>query len=102
MALDEARSFGLPIFALAGGNTRAHVEPGGNGELFDSLEALAEACVNLAREPRRLGSYLREAVRLRPRERYTWADAARGFVAQLEPLLQAEAAPAPLPPEIRP
>ncbi len=102
MALDEARSFGLPIFALAGGNSRAHVEPGGNGELFESLGALAEACVNLAREPKRLGSYLREAVRLRPRERYTWADAARAFVQQLEPLLVSGEARTPLPREIQP
>jgi glycosyltransferase involved in cell wall biosynthesis len=95
MALDEARAFGLPIFALAGGNARAHVEPGANGELFDSLEGLAEACVNLAREPKRLGSYLREAVRLRPRDRYIWADAARLFLEQLEALLAGEKVRAP-------
>ena len=102
MALDEARAFGLPIFALAGGNARAHVVPGGNGELFESLTALAEACVNLAREPRRLGSYLREAVRLRPRERYTWADAAQALLAQLVTLWEGEGAPLPVPKERAP
>jgi glycosyltransferase involved in cell wall biosynthesis len=49
MALQEARSFRLPILALNRGNVSAHVR--GNGKLFDSLEELVDCFVSLTRHP---------------------------------------------------
>jgi glycosyltransferase involved in cell wall biosynthesis len=83
MALAEARSLGIPLLALRGGNAEALVGAVSGGQLVDDEVELARATARLARDAieheRRLSlAYER---RLAPR---TWADAARELSAQLE------------------
>jgi glycosyltransferase involved in cell wall biosynthesis len=84
IALAEARAVGVPILALAGGNAAAHVTAEGGGALVEDDEALARACLGLARDRassrERLGK-ARARARLVPAR--SWSDAAREFSAQL-------------------
>jgi glycosyltransferase involved in cell wall biosynthesis len=89
MALAEARTAGVPILATAGGNTGALVEPRSGGEVLDTPDRLADACVALVRSPiehrRRLT--LARAHALPPR---SWSIAASDFVAQMKRANQME------------
>jgi len=82
MVLGEARALGLPIVALAAGNTPAHVLPGAGGELVASDAELARACARLCRDAaeheRRLGLAHGQRLAARP-----WAQAACELLAQL-------------------
>lgn len=51
MALQEARSFRLPILALDGGNAKAHVRTGGNGKLFEDHRGMAHCFTFLTSHP---------------------------------------------------
>jgi glycosyltransferase involved in cell wall biosynthesis len=81
MALAEARTVGRPILATGGGNVRELVTQDSGGEVFPTLEHLADACVALARNPvehqRRLRLARANALAPRP-----WGVAASEFLAQ--------------------
>ena len=79
MALQEASGFGLYLMVLDAGNTASHVRRGA-GEIFDSIEALAERFCELAREPEERSRLLRRMPAPSPAP--TWPDAARRFLAQ--------------------
>jgi glycosyltransferase involved in cell wall biosynthesis len=51
MALAEARTLGLPVVAVAGGNVATLVSPASGGEVVADARALGAACVALARDP---------------------------------------------------
>jgi glycosyltransferase involved in cell wall biosynthesis len=82
MALNEARVVGVPILARAGGNAAAHVVAEAGGALLHSDDALAQACVALARSPElmRERSAAARAHAVQPR---AWARAAEELLAQL-------------------
>lgn len=82
MALNEARVVGVPILAFGGGNAAAHVATEAGGELLDSDDGLARACVALARDPELLRARS-TAARAHAVEPRTWARAAEEFAAQL-------------------
>lgn len=81
MAVFAARAAGVPILARRGGNVAAHVEEDAGGSLFDDDQALANAVVRLARNPRELGRRKHLARARRPRR--SWDQAAREFVCGL-------------------
>ena len=82
MALNEARVVGVPILARTGGNAAAHVATEAGGALLNSDDALARACVALARDPElmRERSAAARAHAVAPR---AWARAAEELLAQL-------------------
>ncbi|MGZ3439858.1 MAG: glycosyltransferase family 4 protein [Polyangia bacterium] len=80
LALAEARALGVPIVARAGGHGAAHVDPRAGGELAESDEALAQACVQLAADRDELSRRRTAARAARPAPR-DWAEAARDFLA---------------------
>jgi glycosyltransferase involved in cell wall biosynthesis len=75
LALAEARALGVPILARAGGNAGAHADV-----TFDSDEALARACLALARDRTEIERRRRIALANRAPPR-SWSDAARDFIA---------------------
>ena len=79
MALQEATAYGLPILAVDGGYARHHFTPADNGLLFESVGALAQALLALARDPARMRELFGNAQRLRRSSDYTWANAAEIF-----------------------
>ena len=85
MALFDARVAGIPILACRGGNVAAHVAAEAGGELVDSPEQLAAACLALARAPARVAERM-----LRARDRALpvrpWSETARALLDQLASL----------------
>jgi glycosyltransferase involved in cell wall biosynthesis len=81
MALAEARTLGLPIVAVDGGNVAALVAPQSGGEVVSNAEDLVMACLALARHPvehrLRIERARAHALPARP-----WTLAAQDFVAQ--------------------
>jgi glycosyltransferase involved in cell wall biosynthesis len=61
IALQEARTLGVPILALDRGNAREHVRHGVNGILVSSLGELAASFLDLARSAPRLRALLEGA-----------------------------------------
>lgn len=80
MALAEARTLGIPIVARDGGNVAAHVRATAGGELVQTEQELARACIELCRNAlehhARFALALQHALEPRP-----WSDAARDFIA---------------------
>ena len=76
MALQEARSFGVPILAFDAGNVREHV-PGENGRLFASIAGVAAALLELVDDEPELSRLLSAAASSRPPADYDWAAAAK-------------------------
>ncbi|MBL4633223.1 MAG: glycosyltransferase [Kofleriaceae bacterium] len=72
IALQEARYFGLPIFAVDGGNCGRHVTPGITGELYESPEELAESFASIASHEIRLQRYFGQAQAGRPMATESW------------------------------
>ncbi len=83
IALGEARYHGLPIFAVAGGNSENHLIEGKTGELFVNPQELAGALVRLACDPKRHELYCRTAWDARPDASETWQDGAERFLREL-------------------
>ena len=83
MALQEARAQGLLILARDAGYVRHHFTDGDTGLLFTSLEALADGLLGLVRDEARARRLCEYAARTRPRQDYTWSDAARLFMEGL-------------------
>ncbi len=82
MALAEARTLGLPIVAIDGGNVAALVAARAGGEVVSNAKDLVMACLSLARDPaeHRLRIERARVHALPPRP---WTLAARDFVAQV-------------------
>jgi hypothetical protein len=79
MALAEARALGTPILAHAGGHVAAHVDAAAGGELCLSTDALAQAFLQLMRDPAELDRrLLLAAARCTTR---SWEQTARDFLA---------------------
>ncbi|MES1173598.1 MAG: glycosyltransferase family 4 protein [Myxococcales bacterium] len=82
MALGDARATGVPIIARVGGHAAAHVFASAGGQLVNSAEELAAACLELSRNPGALSERSqrarRNALPARP-----WALAADELLAQL-------------------
>jgi hypothetical protein len=83
MVLAEARTLGIPILALSGGNVARLVDPAAGGELLSSHSELAATFRKLCREPseirrRRIAAQNHALV---PR---SWANVAREFAAIIE------------------
>jgi glycosyltransferase involved in cell wall biosynthesis len=87
MALQEAKTYGLPILAVDGGYARHHFTHGVDGLLFGSIEALAEELLALTRAPGRMQALFESAQRSRASSDYTWAKAAELFSAALRAYL---------------
>jgi glycosyltransferase involved in cell wall biosynthesis len=75
MALQEARSFGLPLFALDAGNVAEHVTAGA-GRLFDSIASLARALLELVEAPENMTPFLKQAEHARANPSYDWISVA--------------------------
>jgi glycosyltransferase involved in cell wall biosynthesis len=87
MALAEARTLGVPILAVPGGNVAALVTEAAGGEMVDDVAALARRAVALAEDTDELYARGERAVRnaLAPR---TWARVAaefRDLAREIEP-----------------
>ncbi len=76
IALQEARYYGLPIFAVDGGNSGRHVIPGVTGELYETPEKLAEAFASLVSRKNRLRRYFDKAQTGRPVATESWDELA--------------------------
>jgi glycosyltransferase involved in cell wall biosynthesis len=84
MAIQEARAFGLPILALEAGFVKAHIDPGKNGHVYESIDELCDACLVFMREPDRLNQ-LQEGSRISSDANpYTWDNAAQRFLEQIK------------------
>lgn len=88
MALQEARRYGLPILAHAGGNAHNHFEHGKNGYLYDSMAALADGMVALMRDPARARALFEQAQRMRAGGSYTWPAAAASLLRQIARMIR--------------
>ncbi|MFP4093180.1 MAG: glycosyltransferase family 4 protein [Cyclobacteriaceae bacterium] len=83
MALQEARSTGLPLLLLEGGYSRQHISQGA-GRAFTSVFDLAKFFIELCRNPARfikLGSEAQASVLKQPA--YDWQQAAQLFLTQI-------------------
>jgi glycosyltransferase involved in cell wall biosynthesis len=77
MALQEARTYGLPIVARDGGYVRHHFTHGHDGILCDSVASLCETMLALVRDPARLHALCLHAQRSPDTSSdYTWQTAA--------------------------
>ncbi len=76
MALQEARYYGLPIFAVDGGNCRRHVIAGVTGELYETPEKLAYAFASIVSCESRLRHYFDKAQTGRPAATECWDELA--------------------------
>lgn len=83
IALQEARHYGLPIFAVDGGNTKAHICPGQTGELVATPQELGLELAALFSQPKRLQVYYRHAQRRRPAASETWPQLATRLLETL-------------------
>ncbi|HLV65471.1 MAG TPA: glycosyltransferase family 4 protein [Polyangiaceae bacterium] len=83
MAVQEARAHGLPILAVRAGYVQHHFVEGETGLAFESVSALADALVELARDPRRMGAFFARAQERRSQLDTTWSGAATSLLAQL-------------------
>ncbi len=83
IALQEARHHGVPILAVAGGNSENHLTPGETGEVVANPGELARALLRLASDPARHALYHRAAWAQRPKEGETWQLGAERFVREL-------------------
>lgn len=79
MALQEARSFGVPILAFDAGNVREHVQ-GENGRLLGSIPDVATALLELLDDQAELSRLLAAAESCRPSVDYDWPAAARALL----------------------
>ena len=84
MALQEARRVGVPVLARRGGNAAAHVPGPEVGALYDDVDGLADGLLALVRAPIRLAALRKSARAARLLAGYTWADAARSLLDQLQ------------------
>lgn len=82
MALQEARSFRLPMLALDRGYVKAHISPGENGYVYRSIEELSGACLGFIREPERISQLQKERLDSKEKSLYSWNDAADIFMEQ--------------------
>jgi len=85
MALAEARVAGVPISAVSGGNTRAHIDAEAGGHCFRSVPELVIACLELCRSPERVRQRVEQA-RRRAVPARSWPLAAQQFINQLASL----------------
>jgi glycosyltransferase involved in cell wall biosynthesis len=88
MALAEARTMGLPVLAVSGGNVSAHVSAQSGGRLCADPSELAEACVELAADARARTALLALARRAAPPPR-PWSRVADEFVVRVRALVGA-------------
>ena len=88
MALAEARAHGLPILALDRGYVRNHLTHGNNGMLFDSINALADGFVGLARTDAEMRGFFVRAQTLRAGANYPWRSVAKSFKTELESVME--------------
>ncbi len=84
ISLQEARHFGLPIFAVHGGNSENHLVRGKTGEIFDEPGALAEGFLSLVRSKTRLRSYWGHAQAQDFKPGSNWQNASSQLVRSLE------------------
>mgnify|MGYP001548494209 CR=1 FL=1 len=84
ISLQEAKHFGLPIFAMIGGNSANHVAAGITGELYPSPAELAKAVVGLSRSPSSLAEYFRQAQLCRETTGSSWPAEAQRLRLSLE------------------
>ena len=79
MALQEARSYGLPIYAFDAGNVAEHVL-GGGGCLFTSIPRLARALLDLIEAPEKVSVLLSRASTTQAKTTYDWVAVAQAFL----------------------
>lgn len=79
MALQEARSFGLPILALAGGNAAEHVSSDA-GRLFTSAADLARGLLEIMAAPDELSRLQKRAQQVRVNTAYDWTSVAKALL----------------------
>jgi len=76
ISLQDARHFGLPIFAVRGGNTASHLIFGQTGELFDSPSDLGHGLGMLLKDKVRLQAYFYNAQENRTPDTESWTQLA--------------------------
>lgn len=85
MALAEARTMGLPLLAVQGGNVSAHVSSHSGGRLCSDIGELAQAVVQLSRSAEARASKLALARGAAPPPR-PWARVAEEFLSRVQSL----------------
>ena len=85
MALAEARTMGLPVLAMSGGNVSAHVSARSGGRLCADPSELAAACIELASNAEARMAELALARRAAPPAR-PWSRVAEEFVVRVRAL----------------
>jgi glycosyltransferase involved in cell wall biosynthesis len=83
MAVQEARSHGLPVLMRDGGYVARQVTDGVNGVVTPDLESLAETLFELAADPQRMRALAAGAQSTRPGTSYDWPAAAESLLRQL-------------------
>ena len=85
MALQEARTFHLPILALQGGNVGSHILHGSTGYLVTDLDNLVKQLENMVTFPDLL-AHLQEYIHNNTPTFYNWEQAGIQLIHQLLPL----------------
>ncbi len=85
MALQEARSFRLPILALDGGNARAHIRDGSNGKLFADHLGMANCFLYLTAHPEGFQDFHDRALHCCTEDHSDWNIVANQLISGLKP-----------------
>ena len=83
MALQEARSFDLPILALTGGNVKHHIIHDSTGYLMDNLENVVQQLEKLVLQPNLLADLQSYILKNNTTLFYNWQQAGKRFIQQL-------------------
>jgi len=82
-ALQEARSFGLPILALTGGNVKHHIVHGATGYLMDNMEKVLQQLEKLVGQPKLLADLQSYITNHNTGLFYNWEQAGKRFIQHL-------------------
>jgi glycosyltransferase involved in cell wall biosynthesis len=80
MAIQEARSFGLPLLVLDRGYAGRHVVQGENGYVYDSISMLVKGFLDLTKDTDRFNRLQEAGCRAASRANHTWKDAAEAAI----------------------
>ena len=85
MALQEARTYQLPILTLEGGNSAHHLTSGQTGYVFSDLPPLGSFFLELVQEPAKF-AILYQRTQQHPASYLSWTQTARKLTQQFNQL----------------